>query len=79
MLPDAGQELAGVGTGELPVVGPGHGIVVLLEDQDLDGKLVQVIEVVGTERRALDDGEVDLDLVQLRRRRFLGSEVTLVE
>ncbi len=79
MLSDAGQELAGVGTGELPVVGPGHGIVVLLEDQDLDGKLVQVLEVVGTEQRALDDGEVDLDLVQLRRRRFLGSEVTLIE
>jgi hypothetical protein len=75
VLPDAGQELAGVGTGELPVIGPGHGIVVLLEGQDLGGK---VLEVVGTER-ALDDGEVCLDLVQLRRRRFLGSEVTLVE
>jgi hypothetical protein len=48
---------------------------VLLEGQDLGGK---VLEVVGTER-ALDDGEVGLDLVQLSQRRFLGSEVTLVE
>lgn len=37
----------------------------LLEDQDLGGKLVQVLEVVGTEQRALDDGEMGLNLVQL--------------
>jgi hypothetical protein len=52
---------------------------VLLEEEDLGGKLVQILEVVGTEQRALDDGEACLDLVQLRRRRFLGSEVALVE
>jgi hypothetical protein len=52
---------------------------VLLGDQDLGDQLVQVLEVVGTEQRALDDGVIGLDRVQLRLRRFLGSEVTLVE
>lgn len=36
----------------------------LLEGEDLGSELVQALEVVGGEQLALDDGEVDLDLVQ---------------
>jgi hypothetical protein len=61
VLPDACQELVEVGAGELPVEGPGGGVVVLLEGEDLGGELVEVLEVVRSEL-ALDDGEVDLDL-----------------
>ena len=60
VLPDACQELVEVGAGESPVEGPGGGVVVLLEGEDLGGELVQVLEVVGGEELALDDGEVDL-------------------
>jgi len=60
VLPDACQEAVEVGTGELPVEGPGGGVVVLLEGEDLGGELIEVLEVVRGEELALDDGEVDL-------------------
>ena len=60
MLPDACQEAVEVGAGELPVEGPGGCVVVLLEGEDLAGELIEVLEVVGGEEFALDDGEVDL-------------------
>src|SRR5439155_19425614 len=61
---EAGQELVEVGAGELPVEWPGSGVVVLLEGEDLGGEGLRVLEVVGGEKFALYDGEVDLDLVQ---------------
>ena len=64
VVPDAGQELVEVGAGESPVEWPGGGVVVLLEGGDLVGELVRALEVVGAEQLALDDGEVNLDLVQ---------------
>jgi hypothetical protein len=47
VLVDAGQELVEVGSGEPPVEGPGSGVVVVLEGEDLLGEVVQVVEVVG--------------------------------
>ena len=47
MLADAGQELVEVGAGESPGEGPGLGVVVVLEGEDLLGEVVQVVEVVG--------------------------------
>jgi hypothetical protein len=46
VLPDACQEPVEVGAGELPAEGPGGGVVVLLEGEDLGGELVEVLEVV---------------------------------
>src|ERR1700684_2600904 len=64
MAADAGQKLSEGGAGELPAEWAGGGVVVLFEGEDLLGEAVQVAEVVGGEQLALDDGEVDLDLVQ---------------
>lgn len=36
-----------VGAGELPAEGPGGGVVVLIESEDLGGELIEVLEVVG--------------------------------
>ena len=47
VLADACQEAVEVGAGELPVEGPGGGVVVLLEGEDLGGELIQALEVVG--------------------------------
>jgi len=47
VLPDACQEAVEVGAGEFPVEGPGGGVVVLLEGEDLGGELIQALEVVG--------------------------------
>jgi hypothetical protein len=60
VLPDACQEAVEVGAGELPVEGPGGGVVALFEREDLGGELIEVFEVVGGQELALDDGEVDL-------------------
>jgi hypothetical protein len=61
---DAGQDLVEAGAGESPVEGPGLGVGVALEGEDLLGEVVRVAEVIGSQELALDDGEVDLDLVQ---------------
>ena len=42
VLPDACQEAVEVGAGELPVEGPGGGVVMLLEGEDLSGELIEV-------------------------------------
>jgi hypothetical protein len=65
VLSDACQEAVEVGAGELPVEGPGGGVVVLSEGEDLGGEGLEVLEVVGGEQLALDDGEVDFGLVEL--------------
>ena len=59
VLPDACQEAVEVGSGEFPSEGPGGGVVVLFEGEDLGGELIKVFEVVGGQELALDDGEVD--------------------
>jgi hypothetical protein len=46
VLPDACQEAVEVGAGELPVEGPGGGVVVLVEGEDLGGELIELIEVL---------------------------------
>jgi hypothetical protein len=46
------QLLPAVGAGQLPAEGPGGGVVVLLEGEDLGSKLVEVFEVVGGEQSA---------------------------
>ena len=60
VLPDACQEPVEVGSGELPAEGPGCGVVVPFEGEDLGGELVEALEVVGGQELALEDGEVDL-------------------
>ena len=63
-----GQELSGqpceVISRESPVEGRGHGFVVVLEAQQAIFDLSEAGEVVGSECLALDDGEVDLNLVE---------------
>lgn len=63
-----GQELSGqpceVISRESPVEGRGHGFVVVLEAQQAIFDLSEAGEVVGSECLALDDGEVDLDLIK---------------
>ena len=63
-----GQELSGqfceVISCEPPVKRRSHALVVLLEAQQSILDLRETGEVVGGERLALDDGEVDLDLVE---------------
>jgi hypothetical protein len=49
---------------EAPVEGVGGGVVTLLECCDLLGEVLEVGEVIRREQLALNDGEVDLDLVQ---------------
>jgi len=62
-LLDHGVEL---GAGEGPLEWLGDGAVVLAEVHDAPGELGQAGEVVGGQRFALHDGEVDLDLVDPR-------------
>ena len=56
---DPGQELVEAGAGEPPVERPGLGVVMLLEGKDLVLEMAQVIEVIGGQELALDDGKVD--------------------
>lgn len=60
----AGEEGVEVGAGERPVEGLGDLAVVGLEGSDPRGQGVEVGEVVGGQRFALEDREVDLDLVE---------------
>ena len=63
---EAGQERVELGAGEGPLERLGDLAVVLLEGGDAGGERVEVGEVVGRQRLALQDREVDLDLVQPR-------------
>src|SRR3990172_10246924 len=49
---------------ELPVEGRSHALVVLLEIQQSILYLLEAGEIVGGQNLALDDGEVDLDLIE---------------
>jgi hypothetical protein len=60
---DADEQAVQVVPGELPVEGPGHGVVALLEGSQAGLDLGQVGEVVGADNLALHHREVDLDLV----------------
>ena len=64
MLVDPGEQVIGVGWGEFPSEGVGGGVVALLEVSESLFDLVKGGEVVGGNDLALDDGEVDLDLVE---------------
>jgi hypothetical protein len=63
---DAGEQVVEVGAGELPVERRAGGLPVVLEGDDAVGDGVEVVEVVGGQDLALDDREVDLDLVEPR-------------
>ena len=54
-----------IGGVESPVEGFGRGVVAVFEGLDAFGEGGEVVDVVGCEQFALDDGEVDLDLVEL--------------
>ena len=51
---------------EAPVKGARGGVVSMLERGDLRGEVVEVCEVIWGEQFALDDGAVDLNLVEPR-------------
>jgi len=53
-----------VGSRESPVEGRRHALVILLEAQQSLRDLLDAGEIIGGEGFALDDGEVDLDLVE---------------
>jgi len=63
-----GHELSGqpgqVSSCESPVDGRSHALVVLLEAQQSVLDLRDAAEVIGSEGLALNDGEVDLDLIE---------------
>jgi hypothetical protein len=60
------EEILEVVPVESPVEGPRGLVVASLEGGELFGQLFETGDVVGGEELALDDGEVDLDLVQPR-------------
>ena len=61
---DAVEEVLEFASSELPVEGSGDGVVPGLERGQPFADLIEVGEVVGGYDLALDDGEVDLGLVQ---------------
>src|SRR5262249_61491343 len=61
---EAVHELVEVGAGEFPVERCGGRVVAVFEGEYLAGEGAEVGEVVGDEQLALDDGEVDLYLVE---------------
>ena len=58
------EKFAEVTASEFPLERAGHGFVVLLEVQEPLLELGKGAEVVGCQHLALDDGEIDLDLVE---------------
>jgi hypothetical protein len=61
---DLGEHALQVGAGEGPVEQSGDLAVVLAEAQQPIGELIKRVEAVRAERLALDDREVELDLVE---------------
>ena len=59
-----GEQLVEVGAGELPLEGGGDLFVAAAEGEEVLLEGVEVGEVVGGDDLALDDGEVDLGLVE---------------
>ena len=58
------QEVGEIGPRELPVEGRGDMLVMVLKAAEPIRDILQRREVIGRERLTLDDGEVDLDLVE---------------
>ena len=64
MTVKAGEKLAQVGAGESPLKGSGGLLVVVLEGEQTLLEFGQGGEIIGSEDLALNDGEVDLDLIE---------------
>jgi hypothetical protein len=64
MMVEAGEEFAEVGAGEGPLEGSGGVLVVVLKGEQMVLELRDGGEVIRSEDLALDDGEIDLDLVE---------------
>ena len=64
MSAESGEVVVEIVPGVLPVERGRGGVVAVLEGQDPGGEVVQVGEVSGGDGLSLEDGEVDLDLVQ---------------
>ena len=58
------EEFGKVVTGEFPFEGPRCGLPVILKIQEAFGDGIEMRKIVGREDLALDDGEVDFDLVE---------------
>ena len=61
---DSSEEIREVVAGELPLKRSGGGLVAILEGKESPSSVVEIGEVVGSEELALENREVDLDLVQ---------------
>jgi len=59
-----GEEVGKILTGELPFEGARRGLPVILKIQEAFGDSVETGEVVGCQNLALDDGEIDFDLIE---------------
>src|SRR2546422_8386962 len=64
MMLEFGQERSEVRAGELPLEGPCHPLVVVVESKQAIPQLRQRRKVIRREHLALYDREVDLDLVE---------------
>ena len=64
MTVKAGEKLAQVSAGESPLKGSGGLLVVVLEGEQTLLEFEQGGEIIGSEDLALNDGEVDLDLIE---------------
>ena len=51
-------------TGELPFEGPSCGFPIVLKVEETHGEGVKIGKIVGSENLALDNGEIDFDLVE---------------
>ena len=61
------EEFGKVVTGEFPFEGPRCGLPVILKIQEAFGDGVEIRKIIGCEDLALDNGEVDFDLVEPTR------------
>ena len=61
------EQVGEVLAGKAPFEGLRQGHVSVLKAEDLVGESIEVVEVVGCQNFALEDGEVDFDLVQPTR------------
>ena len=66
MVGDAADQLVQVLAVVVPLERRSGEVVAVLEAEDAFGEVVQVAEVAGLDRFALQDREVDLDLVEPR-------------
>src|SRR5260370_28661862 len=64
MIVKAGEEFVEVGAGEGPLKGAGGLLVVVLEGEQTLLEFGEGGEVIGSEDLALNDGEIDFDLIE---------------